>query len=135
MSEATILSRVEQIGAEFDGELLEIGEGVFKATLAADALADAASASRLAGRIRTIAGRRQVAVVLELSGLYSVSRPAMHEYGSITAVDAWAILGETPVDRLIGNYMLRVAFASAPAQFFESEGAALSWLAARDHAD
>lgn len=127
MSEATIIPQPEVQ----DVELHELQDGIYKVVLARNALVDGESAERLGRRLGALAVKQPIAVVLQVTGVASVNRAAMDAYTGIPWVSAWAILGETPVDRLIGHYMLRAEFGAGVAQYFSSEEAALTWLASR----
>lgn len=79
----------------------------------------------------TLSGSRKVAVVLQLAGITSVSRTARAAFASLP-VSSWAIVGETPVDRLLGHVLLSAEAGSVLARYFTSEGEALEWLASLD---
>jgi hypothetical protein len=90
------------------------------------------TAAQLYTRLGELAGERRVAVVLELTGVQSVNRAARAAYAAIPSVSAWAILGEAPVDRLLGHFLLGGEFSSVPAQYFTAENDALDWLSHLD---
>jgi hypothetical protein len=45
---------------------------------------------------------------------------------------AWALLGRTPVDRILAHFILGGDFKSCPASYFSSEAEAVTWL--KEHA-
>lgn len=104
-----------------------------KAVLPRGADLNETAAAQLYRRLGELAGDRRVAVVLELSGVKSVNRAARAAYAAIPSVSAWAILGETPVDRLLGHFLLGGEFSSVPARYFTAENDALDWLSRLDH--
>lgn len=104
-----------------------------KAVLPRGADLDVASAAQLREQLGELAGDRRVAVVLELTGVGSVSRAARAAYAAIPTVSAWAVVGESPVDRLLGHFLLGGEFSSVPARYFTSDGEALDWLRRLDH--
>jgi len=103
-----------------------------KAVLPRGADLNETAAAQLYRRLGELAGDRRVAVVLDLSGVKSVNRAARAAYAAIPSVSAWAILGETPVDRLLGHFLLGGEFSSVPARYFSAENDALDWLSRLD---
>jgi hypothetical protein len=132
---AAIVPRVRAESQATHPQLRELREGVVKAVLPPSSLIDGNAATRLGESLGVVAGTRQVAVVLQVTGVTSVNRAAMAAFGAIPSVAAWAIVGESPVDRLIGHYMLRFRFGPRPARYFDSEDGALIWLASHRDAD
>jgi hypothetical protein len=104
-----------------------------KAVLPRGADLNETAAAQLYSRLGELAGDRRVAVVLELTGVHSVNRAARAAYAAIPSVSAWAILGESPVDRLLGHFLLGGEFRSVPARYFTAEEDALDWLSRLDH--
>jgi hypothetical protein len=103
-----------------------------KAVLPPGAHLNETAAGQLHTRLGELAGDRRVAVVLELTGVASVTRAARAAYAAIPSVSAWAILGESPVDRLLGHFLLGGEFSSVPARYFTAENDALDWLSRLD---
>ncbi|MBT2554679.1 hypothetical protein [Arthrobacter sp. ISL-5] len=104
-----------------------------KAVLPRGADLSEAAAAQLRRQLGELAGDRRVAVVLELTGVGSVSGAARAAYAAIPSVSAWAIVGESPVDRLLGHFLLGGEFSSVPARYFTSDGEALDWLRRLDN--
>ncbi|MFF2030770.1 hypothetical protein [Arthrobacter sp. NPDC058192] len=85
--------------------------------------------ARIAGEaVRSLAAGRRVPVILVITGVVGVSVEARRAYTGSIAATAFALVGETPVDRVIAHYLLRSRGESIPAQFFTSESAAIEWL-------
>ncbi|SFU13383.1 hypothetical protein [Arthrobacter sp. ov118] len=85
--------------------------------------------ARIAGEaVRSLAAGRRVPVILVITGVVGVSVEARQAYTGSIAATAFALVGETPVDRVIAHYLLRSRGESIPAQFFTSESAAIEWL-------
>jgi len=103
-----------------------------KAVLPRGADLNETAAAQLYRRLGELAGDRRVAVVLELTGVKSVNRAARAAYAAIPSVAAWAIVGESPVDRLLGHSLLGDEFSSVPARYFTAENDALDWLSRLD---
>lgn len=85
--------------------------------------------ARIAGDIvRTFAAGRRMPVLLVITGVVGVSMEARRVYSGSIAATAFALVGESPVDRVIAHYLLRSRSETIPAQFFTSESAAVEWL-------
>lgn len=89
----------------------------------------ATTIAQLSHEIGELVGDRRAAVVLHLTGIASVSRTARAAFAAIDNVSSWALVGESPVDRLLGNFLLGAEFRSARAEYFMSDREALDWLA------
>jgi hypothetical protein len=89
----------------------------------------AGAEARAAGAaVRAIANGRRVPVMLVITGVVGVSVEARQVYVSSIAASAFALVGESPVDRVIAHYLLRSRTETIPAQFFTSEAEAVEWL-------
>ncbi|WP_445155187.1 DUF7793 family protein [Arthrobacter sp. Hor0625] len=85
--------------------------------------------ARVAGStVRTLADGKRVPVLLTISGVVGVSVEARQVYAGSIAASAFALVGESPVDRVIAHYLLRSKTETIPAQFFVSRTEALEWL-------
>ena len=78
--------------------------------------------------VRTLAGGKRVPVLLVISGVVGVSVEARQVYAGSIAASAFALVGESPVDRVIAHYLLRSRTETIPAEFFISRTDALKWL-------
>lgn len=78
----------------------------------------------------TLAGGRRLPVLLVIRGVPSLSGEARQILtGSVTAVaSAFAVVGESPVDRVIAHYVLRPKTGMVPARFFTAWSEAAEWL-------
>jgi hypothetical protein len=85
--------------------------------------------ARVAGAaVRALADGRRMPVLLVITGVVGVSLEARHVYATSIAASAFALVGESPVDRVIAHYLLRSKTETIPAQFFTSEADAIDWL-------
>ena len=85
--------------------------------------------ARIAGAaVRVLANGRRVPVLLVITGVVGVSVEARHVYSTSIAASAFALVGESPVDRVIAHYLLRSKTEAIPAQYFMSEAEAIDWL-------
>lgn len=85
--------------------------------------------ARVAGAaVRALAHGRRMPVLLVITGVLGLSVEARHVYSTSIAASAFALVGESPVDRVIAHYLLRSRTETIPAQFFLSEAEAINWL-------
>jgi|GEM_PF-1347120 len=85
--------------------------------------------ARVAGdAVRALAAGRRMPVLLVITGVVGVSIEARQVYTGSIAAAAFALVGESSVDRVIAHYLLRSRSEAIPAQFFGSESAAVEWL-------
>ncbi|GAA1341002.1 STAS/SEC14 domain-containing protein [Arthrobacter roseus] len=103
-------------------------EGITRIVLPAGATitGDMATAASAAVIKAADGGRRPLMLVI--SGVSSITREARTVYGGATVSTAIAVVGASPVDRVIGNFLLGGAAPACPNQFFCSEADALAWL-------
>ncbi|WP_427133701.1 hypothetical protein [Pseudarthrobacter sp. S9] len=78
--------------------------------------------------VRALANGRRLPVLLVITGVLGVSLEARQVYAGSIAAAAFALVGESPVDRVIAHYLLRSKTETIPAQFFTSESDAVEWL-------
>ena len=78
--------------------------------------------------VRELADGKRVPVLLIISGVVGVSAEARQVYAGSIAASAFALVGESPVDRVIAHYLLRSKSDTIPADFFLSRTEALEWL-------
>lgn len=67
-------------------------------------------------------------VILTVTGVTSISREARAVLARVAGASAIAVLGESPVDRVIANFVLGSMPLPCPGGFFTSESHALAWL-------
>ena len=85
--------------------------------------------ARLAGAaVRALANGRRMPVLLVITGVVGVSVEARQIYATSIAASAFALVGDSPVDRVIAHYLLRSKTETIPARFFTSEAEATDWL-------
>ncbi len=89
---------------------------------------DGAEAQVAGAAVRALADGRRVPVLLVISGVVGVSVEARQVYAGSIAASAFALVGESPVDRVIAHYLLRSKTDTIPADFFLSRTEALEWL-------
>ncbi|MDQ0754085.1 hypothetical protein [Arthrobacter sp. B3I4] len=122
----------EVAGAELTGapvidvRLLQCG--VIEVALPPNREIEGPEARAAGAAVRALANGKRMAVLLVISGVVGVSVEARQVYAGSIAAAAFALVGESPVDRVIAHYLLRSRTESIPAEFFSSRTAALEWL-------
>jgi hypothetical protein len=87
-----------------------------------------AMAEAAAARFREHVSKRPRPVILTVTGVTSITREARAVLSRATGALAIAVLGESPVDRVIANFVLGAEPLPCPGGFFTSESQALAWL-------
>lgn len=102
--------------------------GIIEVALPANEEIEGAEARVAGATVRALANGRRMPVLLVITGVVGVSLEARHVYATSIAASAFALVGESPVDRVIAHYLLRSKTETIPAQFFTSEAEAIDWL-------
>jgi hypothetical protein len=84
--------------------------------------------ARMRAEYQALTGGKPGGVLLQITGVGSVSREAISEDGSAAKVTALAVLGSTPVDRVIANRFLALSTPGCPTKYFTDEEEAITWL-------
>lgn len=106
-------------------------DGIVEVTLPPNSVVRSTEARAAAAAVRMFADGRRLPLLLRVTGVLSVTDDARLTYTNSVAVSACALLGESPVDRVIAHFLLRAKPGSLPGQFFTSEAEARDWL--REH--
>ncbi|WP_078106250.1 hypothetical protein [Arthrobacter sp. SRS-W-1-2016] len=106
-------------------------DGIVEVTLPPNSVVRSPEARAAAAAVRMFADGRRLPLLLTVTGVLSVTDDARLTYTNSVAVSACALLGESPVDRVIAHFLLRAKPGSLPGQFFTSEAEARDWL--REH--
>lgn len=75
-----------------------------------------------------LAENRPVGVLLDITGVGSVSREAVAFYSEASHVTAFALLGSTAVDKVIAHGLRGLEWPGCPVGYFVDEDEALAWL-------
>lgn len=102
--------------------------GIIEVALPPNREIEGAEAQVARAAVRALADGRRVPVLLVISGVVGVSVEARQVYAASIAASAFALVGESPVDRVIAHYLLRSKADTIPADFFLSRTEALEWL-------
>lgn len=81
-----------------------------------------------AARARALSVDGPRPVLLQITGVSAISREARAVFSSSRTSSAIAVLGETPVDRVIANFLLGGEPPPCPTRFFTTESEAMAWL-------
>jgi hypothetical protein len=106
-------------------------DGIVEVSLPPNSVIRSPEALAAAAAVRAFADGRMLPLLLRVTGVLSVTDDARSTYTNSTAISACALLGESPVDRVIAHFLLRAKPDSLPGQFFTSEAEARDWL--REH--
>lgn len=71
---------------------------------------------------------RKAALLLVLTGVNSLTRGAREIFGASRSLAAVAVLGSTPVDRVIANFLIGGEVQPCPTRYFSDEEDAVAWL-------
>ena len=83
---------------------------------------------RTCAELLALTGGKPGGALLQITGVDSFSSEAISVFGQAATVTALAVLGKTPVDRVIAHSLLRPGPPRCPAQYFTDEEDAISWL-------
>ena len=78
--------------------------------------------------VNEISADRRRPMIVDMSETASVTRQARTVFLEEGAASIIALLGRSPVDRVIANFVLGVSNLPCPTKFFTSEDAAVQWL-------
>lgn len=78
--------------------------------------------------ISRLAKDRKAALLLVLTGIDSLTRGAREVFGASRSMVAVAVLGATPVDRVIANFLIGGEVQPCPTRYFSDEEDAVAWL-------
>lgn len=110
----------------FDLEL--DAEGLLRLTWARDASITEADAEAAMEQVNALCGESRHPMLVDMATTAEVSRGARAVFGRPCQASRIALLGASPVDRVIANFFLGLNKLPCPTKFFTSEAAALPWL-------
>ena len=85
-------------------------------------------AAEVAEKVEQLAGTHKLPLLLTLTGVESVSRTARDIFSAARSLSAVAVIGVSPVDRVIANFLLGGETQPCPTRYFSSESDAVNWL-------
>lgn len=86
-----------------------------------------------AEEVSGLAGARKMPVLLVLTGVEAITRAARDVFSNAGSLAAVAVLGVSPVDRVIANFLLGGSTQPCPTRYFSDEQDALDWLKRKKH--
>jgi hypothetical protein len=119
------MSEVVEQGAE---AVLSDGGDAIRIDLPRGVLITGAIAEAAAARFKELVSDEPRPVILTVTGVSSITREARAVLSRVAGALAFAVVGESPVDRVIANFVLGAAPLPCPGGFFTSESHALAWL-------
>ncbi|MSR98722.1 MULTISPECIES: STAS/SEC14 domain-containing protein [unclassified Arthrobacter] len=85
-------------------------------------------AAQAAKEFEGLAGTGFSPLLLELTGVESLTRTARKIFGAARNASAVAVVGSSQVDRVIANFLLGGDLPPCPTRYFSSKSDALNWL-------
>ena len=128
-------SETRQLTAEIESAEATYAEvsaatGYVAITLPAGVVVTGGVAARAAAQFQELAPSGFSPLLLDITGVDSITRSARTVFSASRVVSAVAVLGATPVDRVIANFLLGGELLPCPAKYFMSRADAISWLGA-----
>lgn len=78
--------------------------------------------------VNKVAGELEYPMLVDMATTQSVSREARSVFSIPCAANRIALLGSSPVDRILANFFLGVHIPPCPTRFFTSRAEAMEWL-------
>lgn len=82
-------------------------------------------------KVNEVCQQEEHPMLVDMAAVVSVSREARAVWSIPCSASRIALLGESPVDRVLANFFLGVHVPPCPTRFFTSRSEALDWLSAR----
>ena len=78
--------------------------------------------------VNEVADSAEYPLLVDMAGTRSVTRQARAVFSIPCAASRIALLGASPVDRVLANFFLSVHIPPCPTRFFTSRPEAMAWL-------
>lgn len=111
-----------------DATLTVGADGILRLRWARGIAITEAAATTAMAKVDETCGTTTPPMLVDMATSSSVSRGARNVFGRPCAVSQIALLGASPVDRVIANFVLGISNLPCPTRFFTSETEALQWL-------
>ncbi|WP_457973838.1 DUF7793 family protein [Arthrobacter sp. D1-17] len=102
--------------------------GFLRLTWARGASITAADAEAAMAKVNALSGTSRLPMLVDMATTSDVSRGARAVFGRPCQASRIALLGTSPVDRVLANFFLGIHKVPCPTKFFTSEPDALAWL-------
>lgn len=106
-------------------------EGLLRLTWARGASITEADAEAAMDQVNVLSGENRHPMLVDMATTSDVSRGARAVFGRPCQASRIALLGASPVDRVLANFFLGLNRLPCPTRFFTSEADAISWLGVR----
>ncbi|HET6271170.1 MAG TPA: STAS/SEC14 domain-containing protein [Arthrobacter sp.] len=103
-------------------------DGILRLSWARGVVIDAPNAQLAVDRVNEICQGRRAPLLIDMATTASVSRAARTVFAQPCDASAIALLGSSPVDRVLANFFLGVISSPVPTKFFTSNADAVRWL-------
>ncbi|MEP6563289.1 MAG: STAS/SEC14 domain-containing protein [Nakamurella sp.] len=120
MSQPAQSSEYESLTIDDEGVLMLLWPGGVEIT--------GPSARRAFDEVNRICGITRRPMLVDMSTTKSVAREARAVFGEPSAASRIALLGHSPVDRVIANFTLGVSRVPCPTKFFTNRDQAMAFL-------
>jgi hypothetical protein len=111
-------------------DLILDAEGLLRLTWARGASITEKDAETAMGEVNTLCGASRHPMLVDMATTAEVSRGARAVFGRPCQASRIALLGSSPVDRVMANFILGINRLPCPTKFFTSERDALAWVKA-----
>jgi hypothetical protein len=91
---------------------------------------EAVDARAVMAAVNALAGDLEYPMLVDMRTTEALSRQARSVFSLKCAASRIALLGKSPIDRLLANWSMGVQNLPCPTRFFNSETEALKWLLA-----
>ncbi|MBT2549452.1 STAS/SEC14 domain-containing protein [Arthrobacter sp. ISL-65] len=106
-------------------------EGLLRLTWARGASITDADAEAAMGEVNALCGQNRYPMLVDMATTADVSRGARAVFGRPCQASRIALLGSSPVDRVLANFILGINKLPCPTRFFTDRSEAVSWLKLR----
>jgi hypothetical protein len=108
--------------------------GVLRLEWARGVVIDGSNAQLAMDGVNAMCRGRRAPLLIDMATTASVSRAARKVFAQPCDASAIALLGVSPVDRVLANFFLGVNSSPVPTRFFTSSDEAVHWLTSQGHA-
>lgn len=112
-----------------------IEDGLVRITLQPGARITSAHSVVIRRQLISVFSGEPSAVLLRLDDIAMIDRDAMVQYAQAVTVTALALVGQTPVDRLVAHRLVGLTSPRCPTRYFTDTQDALDWLRTRPEAE
>lgn len=78
--------------------------------------------------VEALGGAQGAPLLVDMNGIGSLTRDARQVYGKDASVGALALVGQSPVSRVLATFALRLQHPTVPTRFFAAVDEAEQWL-------